>query len=85
MSGVLPGTDFMDADLVRKLIQAEDYFSGSSNPWSSALDDIVYQELALSALGALLKHLSRFMVRLPECFSCRSPFPGLSNAEDLLF
>ncbi|CAN6456396.1 unnamed protein product [Victoria cruziana] len=62
MSGVLPGTDFMDADLVRKLIQAEDYFSGSSNPWSSALDDIVYQELALSALGALLKHLSRFML-----------------------
>ncbi|XP_031505729.1 DNA mismatch repair protein MSH7 [Nymphaea colorata] len=62
MSGVLPGTDFMDADVVHKLIQTEDYFSGSTNLWSSALDGIVHQEVALSALGALLKHLSRFML-----------------------
>ncbi|CAI0628967.1 unnamed protein product [Linum tenue] len=59
LTPVLPATDFADASEVRNLIQLKGFFTGSSRPVNSALDSIMHQDLALSALGGLIGHLSR--------------------------
>ncbi|XP_077212403.1 MUTS homolog 7 isoform X2 [Tasmannia lanceolata] len=62
MNPVLPGTYFVDASEVRKLIQSKEYFKGSCKSWASALDGVIHTDLATCALGGLIDHLSRLML-----------------------
>ncbi|XP_020521545.1 DNA mismatch repair protein MSH7 [Amborella trichopoda] len=62
LSPVVPGAEFAGASEVEKLIQSKHYFEGSCNPWTSAFDGIKHPELAISALGGLVCHLSRLML-----------------------
>ncbi|WCJ42434.1 DNA mismatch repair protein MSH7 [Euphorbia peplus] len=62
LTPVQPSSDFLDTSGVRKLIQSKGYFKGSSNTWDDALDSISHNDVALSALGGLIDHLSRMML-----------------------
>ncbi|KDP33650.1 hypothetical protein JCGZ_07221 [Jatropha curcas] len=55
-------TDFLHGSEVRNLIQSKGYFSGSSNPWNNAIVSVLHHDIALSALGGLVGHLSRLML-----------------------
>lgn len=71
-------TDFLDASEVKKLVQLNGYFNGSSSPWSKALENAMQHDSAFSALGGLISHLSRLMVcflvlPLPVLNLLRSP------------
>ncbi|ESQ37177.1 hypothetical protein EUTSA_v10002887mg, partial [Eutrema salsugineum] len=48
-----------DACGVRKVIESNGYFRGSSESWNSAVDALAECDIALSALGELINHLSR--------------------------
>lgn len=54
---------FGDAFEIRSIIDANKYFIGSSDSWNRVLDGVVHCDLALCALGGLISHLSRLMVR----------------------
>lgn len=58
-------TDFLEASEVRNLVQLKGYFKGSSTLWDHVLDNVMHHDIALSALGGLISHLSRLMVSLP--------------------
>ncbi|XP_065851498.1 DNA mismatch repair protein MSH7 [Euphorbia lathyris] len=62
LTPVQPSSDFVDTSEVRNLIQSKGYFRGSSNPWNDSLDSISHNDVALSALGELIGHLSRMML-----------------------
>ena len=64
LTPILPGSDFVDASEVRNLIQSKGYFKGCSNTWNGTIDGIMQNEIAVCALGGLIGHLSRLMVRL---------------------
>lgn len=71
-------TDFLDASEVKKLVQLNGYFNGSSSPWSKALENVMQHDIGFSALGGLISHLSRLMVcflllPLPVLNLLRSP------------
>lgn len=55
-------TDFLDASEVKKLVQLNGYFNGSSSPWSKALENVMQHDIGFSALGGLISHLSRLML-----------------------
>lgn len=61
LNPMLPGTVFVDASEVKKMIQSNEYFKGSSNSLDSELD-VMHNDLALCALGGLIGHLSRLML-----------------------
>ncbi|KAF2299607.1 hypothetical protein GH714_039282 [Hevea brasiliensis] len=64
LTPVPPTSDFLDASEVRNLIQSKGYLRGSSNPWNNALDSVMNHDTALCALGGLIDHLSRLMVKV---------------------
>lgn len=55
-------SDSVDASEVKNLIQLKEYFKASSKSWNHGLDSVIDHEITLSALGALIGHLSRVMV-----------------------
>lgn len=63
MTPVLQATRFAAASDVMELIKSKGYFKRSSVLWNLALDGIAHCNLALSALGGLIDHLSRLMVK----------------------
>lgn len=69
LSSALSVTDFLDASEVRNMIQSNGYFKGSPNSYLNALDGVKHHDVALSALGGLVSHLSRLMVSV-----CRLEF-----------
>ncbi|XVE54298.1 hypothetical protein DITRI_Ditri03aG0069600 [Diplodiscus trichospermus] len=62
LSPVLSVTDFLDASEVRNMVQSKGYFKGSPNSYFNALDGVMHHDVALSALGGLISHLSRLML-----------------------
>ncbi|OMO58071.1 hypothetical protein COLO4_34897 [Corchorus olitorius] len=52
----------LDGAEVRNMIQSNGYFKGSPNTYIHALDGIMNHDVALSALGGLVSHLSRLML-----------------------
>lgn len=64
LTATTPGVDFLDSSEVMKLISSKGYFKGSSKPLFSAIDGFVNCDLVLCALGGLIAHLSRLMVRV---------------------
>lgn len=64
LTAATPGVDFLDSSEVMKLASSKGYFKGSSKPWFSAIDGFVNCDLVLCALGGLITHLSRLMVRV---------------------
>ncbi|CAL9241952.1 unnamed protein product [Arabidopsis halleri] len=48
-----------DAAGVRNMIESNRYFRGSSESWNCAVDGLSESDVALSALGELINHLSR--------------------------
>lgn len=54
---------FGDALEVRSIIEANKYFIGSSDSWNQILAGVGNCDLVLCALGGLISHLSRLMVR----------------------
>ncbi|KAG9459293.1 hypothetical protein H6P81_003801 [Aristolochia fimbriata] len=79
LSPVTPGTDFMDQASVRELIQTKRYFRGSSISWASVFGDVDHNDLTLSALGALLVHLSRLMLDDALCNGDILPYQVYEN------
>ncbi|XXG56105.1 hypothetical protein AAC387_Pa03g3608 [Persea americana] len=59
LSPAPPGTVFIDASEVRKLIESNGYFQRFSSSCASVLEDVMDNDLALCALGGLIRHLSR--------------------------
>ncbi|KAI5320446.1 hypothetical protein L3X38_040154 [Prunus dulcis] len=55
-------SDSVDASEVKNLIQLKGYFKASSKSWNHGLDSVIDHEITLSALGALIGHLSRVML-----------------------
>ncbi|KAG6723721.1 hypothetical protein I3842_03G222000 [Carya illinoinensis] len=55
-------TDFLEASEVRNLVQLKGYFKGFSTLWNHVLDSVTHHDIALSALGGLISHLSRLML-----------------------
>lgn len=51
-----------DAAGVRNMIESNGYFRGSSESWNCAVDGLNECDVALSALGELINHLSRLKV-----------------------
>lgn len=72
----LPSADFLEAAEVRKLIHTKGYFRALSDSWSSALDSLGNHDLVMSALGGLVGHLSRLMVRVISLFLFSFRFLG---------
>lgn len=64
LSPAPPGTVFIDASEVRKLIESNGYFQRFSSSWASALNDVMQNDLALCALGGLVGHLARLKVHV---------------------
>lgn len=62
LSPAPPGTVFIDASEVRKLIESNGYFQRFSRSCASVLEDVMDNDLALCALGGLIRHLSRLKV-----------------------
>lgn len=62
MTPAMPSIDFLDASEVRKLVDSEGYFRGSSKSWSLAFDCLANHDLVVCALGGLICHLSRLML-----------------------
>ncbi|XP_068652588.1 DNA mismatch repair protein MSH7 [Aristolochia californica] len=79
LTPVIPGTDFMDHISVRELIQTKGYFRGSSDSWASVCGDVDHNDLTLSALGALLAHLTRLMLDDVICNGDISPYQVYEN------
>lgn len=71
LTPVQPVNDFVDPSEVKSLIQSKGYFKGSSNSWNHGLDSVIDHEITLSALGALVGHLSRVMVSTMACLCNR--------------
>ncbi|XP_031387597.1 DNA mismatch repair protein MSH7 [Punica granatum] len=62
LTPVLPATAFPDASDVTDSIKSKGYFKRSSILWNLALDGVAHHDLALSAMGGLIDHLSRLML-----------------------
>ncbi|PPD72959.1 hypothetical protein GOBAR_DD30144 [Gossypium barbadense] len=56
-------TDFLDASEVRNMIQSKGYFKGSPNSYFNAFDGVVHHDVAVCALGGLVSHMSRLMLK----------------------
>ncbi|KAB2076854.1 hypothetical protein ES319_A06G067600v1 [Gossypium barbadense] len=56
-------TDFLDASEVRNMIQSKGYFKGSPNSYFNAFDGVVHHDFAMCALGGLVSHMSRLMLK----------------------
>ncbi|KAK4774168.1 hypothetical protein SAY87_029187 [Trapa incisa] len=61
LTPILPATPFADASAVMGLIKSKGYFKRSSISWNHAFDGAAHSNLALSAMGGLIDHLSRLM------------------------
>lgn len=57
-----PVTNFLEASEVKLLIQSKGYFKGSLNLWNHTSESTVHDDIALSALGGLINHMSRLML-----------------------
>jgi len=55
-------TDLVNSE-IRDLINSKGYFKGSSDSLDHVLNNVIHREITLSALGGLIGHLDRLMVR----------------------